>query len=310
MKHFVRLLCCVLLVALAPAFAQAEEAPPPVASDAARLKSEGDDAMQRLDYGQALALYDKAYALEKSPALLYNRGRALQALGRFPDALEALEAFDAQAPEELKSRVPKLRELIADVRGKVSVLVLDANVSGARVVVNSRVIGATPLGGPVRLNAGPAVVEVSADGYHPHRQKVELTGGGQVRLGVVLHSKTTSGVLEIRSPVVGARVWVDGRRIGTVPAQTIVEAGTHDVVVRREGYEDATTRAVVHVGGTSRLDVPLRQPPGITSRWWFWTGVGAVVLGGTALTVALLTEREPESGSIAPGQVSGPLVRF
>jgi hypothetical protein len=90
----------------------------------------------------------------------------------------------------------------------------------------------------------------------------------------------------------------------------VLAAGTHQVQVRREGYEPATSSAVVRVGETTRLDVPLHSPPAITSRWWFWTGVGAVVLGGTALTVALLTEREADSGSIAPGQVSGPLVRF
>ncbi|MCC6898372.1 MAG: PEGA domain-containing protein [Polyangiaceae bacterium] len=310
MKLCLCLLFCISVVVWAPAAAHADEPPPPTTSEASRLKSEGDDAMQRLDYVQALALYDRAYALEQNPALLYNRGRALQALGRFPDAQDALEAFDAQAPDELKARVPKLRELLAEVRAKVSVLSLEANVSGARVLVNSRLVGTTPLGAPLRLNAGLAWVEVTAEGHHPFKQKVELTGGGRVSLSVVLHSKSTSGVLEVRSPVAGARVWVDGRRIGSVPAQTIVEAGSHEVVVRREGYEDATTRAVVRVGGTSRLDVPLREPPGITSRWWFWTGVGAVVLGGTALTVALLTEREPESGSIPPGQVSGPLVRF
>lgn len=295
--------------------ARADETVPPAETEgasakAAALKSQGDDAMQRLDYGAALALYDEAYALEKNPALLYNRGRALQALRRFPEALDALEAFEREAPPELRARVPKLGELVGEVRGKVSSLSLSANIAGARIVVGQRVIGTTPLSGPLRLNAGTVNLEVSADGYHPFKKRVELPAGGRVELSVELRSKSTSGVLEVSSPVAGAAVWVDGRRAGTVPVQSVLGAGTHEVVVRREGYEAATTTAVVRVGETSRLDVPLSAPPGITSRWWFWTGVGAVVLGGTALTIALLTERDPESGNIPPGQVSGPLVRF
>lgn len=315
MSSVVRFLLLASLCLLVPVGARAEEKGSPAPAEEPRakssaLKSQGDDAMQRLDYGKALALYDEAYALDKNPALLYNRGRALQALQRFPDALDALEAFEREAPDELKARVPKLRELVNEVRARVSALVLTANVSGARVVVGQRVVGTTPLSGPVRLNAGTVNVEVSADGYHPFKKRLELPAGGRVELSVDLHSKSTSGVLEVSSPVAGAAVWIDGKRIGTVPAQTVLNAGTHQVLVKREGYEEATTSAVVRVGETSRLDVPLRSPPGITSRWWFWTGIGAVVLGGTALTVALLTERDAESGSIPPGQVSGPLLRF
>ena len=293
---------------------QAEQAPPapPAESstEAAALKAQGDDAMQRLDYATALSLYEQAYAHEKNPALLYNRGRALQALRRFPEALDALEAFEREAPSELKARVPKLAELLSEVRGKVSTLALTANVKGARILVAQRVIGTTPLSSPVRLNAGAVVVEVTADGYHPYKKRVELPPAGRLELAVELRSKSTTGILEVGSPVPGAAVWVGGHHIGTVPAQTVLDAGTHQVTVRKEGYEPASTTAVVRVGATNHLDVPLEKPPGITSRWWFWTGVGAVVLGGTALTIALLTERDPEAGSIPPGQVSGPLVRF
>jgi hypothetical protein len=105
-------------------------------------------------------------------------------------------------------------------------------------------------------------------------------------------------------------VLIDGQRQGTVPVQVALAAGSHEVVVRHAGYDEAKTSAVVSVGGSSRLDVPLESPPPITKKWWFWTGVGAVVVGGVALTAALLTERSADSGSIAPGRVSAPLLHF
>jgi hypothetical protein len=45
----------------------------------------------------------------------------------------------------------------------------------------------------------------------------------------------------------------------------------------------------------------------LTARWWFWGGIGAVVAGGVVLSVALLTERSADKGTIAPQQLSAPL---
>jgi hypothetical protein len=265
--------------------------------------------MQRLEYQAALDAYERAYAIDKNPALLYNRGRTLQALGRYPEALEQLEAFEREAPAELKARVPKLRELISEVKGRVSTLTLASNIKGARVLVRRQLVGTTPLS-PIRLSSGTATIEVVADGYHPFKQTVTLPGGGQSSVHATLHSKTTTGVLEITSPIVGADVFVNGSRLGTAPAQTVLKAGEHRVLVRREGYEEAETTAVISAGRTTRLDMRLDQPPPITARWWFWTGVGVIVVGGVVLTAALLTEREADRGDIPPGQVSGPLLSF
>jgi hypothetical protein len=177
------------------------------------------------------------------------------------------------------------------------------------VLVRRKAVGTTPLG-PTRVNAGRATIEVFADGYHPFKQTVELPAGGELALQVTLHSKSTTGVLEITSPVAGAQVFVNGTRLGAAPAQRVLSAGEHQVLVRREGYEEAQTTAVVSAGRTTRLDVALDEPPALTERWWFWTGVGVVVVGGAVLTYALLTERDPDQGDIPPGQVSGPLLSF
>ncbi len=316
--HRLAFLLCSLLAAQAwgqgdakgEAAPSAQPAAPDSASpNAAQLKAEGDAAMKRLAYESALRLYRKAYALEPSPALSYNKGRALQALTRYPEALDELETFAREASPELKAKVPKLAELLSDVRARVSTLRLSCNVNGARVLLGKRVIGTTPLP-EVRVNAGRSKLEVTLDGYHPYRKMLSLRGDAVQKIGVQLASKSTTGVLEVTSPVAGAMVFIDDKKIGTVPAQAQLTAGEHEVVVRREGYDEARTSAVVRIGRVAKLNVALDEPPGITSRWWFWTGIGVVVAGGTALTVALLTERSSDEGDIAPGKVAGPLVRF
>ena len=45
-------------------------------------------------YADALVLYQRAYELSNDPALLYNQGRAFEALGDYPDG--AREARDVR----------------------------------------------------------------------------------------------------------------------------------------------------------------------------------------------------------------------
>jgi hypothetical protein len=50
------------------------------------------------------------------------------------------------------------------------------------------------------------------------------------------------------------------------------------------------------------------ESPAIYTRWWFWTGVGAVVAGGviTALLVTRPSDPTPYRGDLTPGTVSVP----
>jgi tetratricopeptide (TPR) repeat protein len=117
----------------------------PVDPRAAELKRQGDALMFDLRYEEALALYQQSYAIDPNPALLYNQGRAHQARGSFPEALQMLERFDAEAPDNLKERVPNLAELIGQLRDNVTELTIRCNVNGAKVLLHNREIGATPL---------------------------------------------------------------------------------------------------------------------------------------------------------------------
>jgi hypothetical protein len=273
------------------------------------LKKEGDDAMDDLRYADALAAYEKAYALTPTPVLLYNQARALQALNRHPEALDMFEKFSVQAPPELKAKVPQLAELIADERARVSTATIVCNVAGARVLVRERLVATTPLEGPLRVSAGKGFVDVIAEGYEPYRKELEFPGGDSVRIEVELLPKDKAGVLVVRA-LPNSHVFVDGKAAGNPPTETIVVAGPHHVRVSLDDYDDAETTTVVAVGMRKDVDLEQRKIAPITAKWWFWTGVGAVVITGVVVTAALLTERRAHSGDTSPGQVGAPLFRF
>ena len=293
----------VTLAAPAPALAQS-------ASDkqqAAELKKKGDAAMVSLRYEEAIDAYKKAYDITGDPALLYNRGRALQGLGQYPEALAQLESFKQQASPALKARVPALESLIKEVRAKIATVLVLSNAKGARILVRSKVVGTTPLGGHIQLNAGPALVEVEAEGYLPFKKTVDLPGGGEIEIEAKLTLKSKMGLLTVRSPVPGARVFIDGKPAGNVPAERSLPAGTHKILVERDGYETATTTAVVNAGDKKQISIELKEKTSILKRWWFWASIGAVVAGGAVVTSAMIIERSPDVGDFDPGKISAPL---
>jgi hypothetical protein len=209
------------------------------AQAAAALKQRADAAMDALHYTEALDLYSKAYEATHNPAILYNMGRAHEAQRNYPAALEDLTSFQQRASAELLAKVPGLAKRIADVRAHVSTVSIETSVTGARVLLEKKDVGVTPLA-PIMTNAGHATLELIADGYRPFRTELDLVGGTEVKVEARLLSKSTTGILAIRSPA-GATVELDGRPAGTPrPRRALRPAGS----VRNE-------RVVVHL---RRLD--------------------------------------------------------
>ena len=298
---------------------QAVTSPSPDATaKAAQLKEQGNKAFDERRYQQALAIYAEAYGLTQDPALLYNKGRTLEALGDYPGALEAQVAFDANASADLKQKVPGLAKLLTDLRSHVSTLELHLNVDSAEVRAGDRVLGQTGSPGQSSgllgegaqkkfvMNAGATKIHITRDGYFPVDRDITLAGGQTTVLDITMLSKAERGLLVIRSPVTGARVTVDDVSFGMVPTETPVVPGSHHVHLARDGYKPGDSTAVVVAGEKKEIDFPLEAETAIYKKWWFWTGVGLVVAGGVVLTYALTTERDPDSGTIAPGKYKVP----
>lgn len=277
---------------------------------ARELKDAGDRAMASLRYAEALDDYERATAIEPHPVLLFNRGRALQALHRNPEALEHFEAFQREASPELVARAGQLGELMERLRDQVGRVELACNVAGATVLMRGVKVGVTPLTQPLALNAGPAHVSVLAEGRVPYERDVVIAGRGELRLEVQLEPIKPRGRVVVRSVVSGAVVFVDGQRLGVVPAEAALPAGRHRVRLEHPDYTPGDTTFEVADGDRKVVSLPLERRPGILSKWWFWTGAGVVLASGAVVAIALTSERSADRGDIAPGVVSAPLARF
>lgn len=273
-------------------------------ADAAALKTQGDQEMDHLNFQKALEDYEKAYQLSKDPALLYNRARALQSLNRMPEAVELLEQFDREAPADLKAKVPQLPQMLAEFKTRVGVLTIDCPEPNARVLVNGRVIGTTPLpSNQIRVNAGPTVVEVTEEGFDPFHAELNVGPTG-ASVQVKLVKKTTVLVVTATPPALESTL--DGKPGAGTPMEISVSPGKHELVLTRPGYYDLQTATVVGAGERKELNLTFESKP-ITARWWFWTGVVAVVAAGVIIPILAATiERGPDRGTIEPYIVRAP----
>ena len=175
-------MCAAMVFALTtPAFAQSK-------ADEARataLKKEGDALVHASKFREALDKYDASLALVPNAAIHYNRARALQSLGDYPAALDAMDKFAATAPESLKSRVPHLEEMIAQIAAHVATVVVRCEVPGAAVTLRGKPAGTTPMQ-PLRTTGGEATVTVAAPGYVTFSRDVMLDEGQTTTIDVAL----------------------------------------------------------------------------------------------------------------------------
>ena len=301
-------LATLVLSSTMPSTAWAQSTPKVSKSDkaeAARLKKEADSLMDQDRHADALALYARAYELTSDPALLYNQGRALESLGEYPEALEKLERFDREASPALRAKVPGLPDLLADLRGRIATVVVTTNAPGARLLVRDKAAGTIEKETRIRTRAGSATIEVVAEGYAPFKKELDLPGGTVTKVDAQLSPKKKDALVLVRTRP-SADIAVDGKPIGRSPLELRLAPGQHTVVARASGHETEKIPMTLAAGDRRELDVELREPPGVLSRWWFWTAIGVAVAGGAVGAYALTQERSPDRGTFGGGLVTGP----
>lgn len=310
-----RLLACGVFHTLAFVVLAPEVRADGTAPTVEELKKRGNQAMMELNYAQALEAYRAAIAIAPEDAVLYyNLGRALQAREEYPAALDALETFSKKAPPELRARVPKLEELVQDVRVRIATVDLSCNVDAPQAVVNigprASITGCGPSPRSIRISIperrGSLEVRFADDRLQAQATRVDVVGGAPpVVVALTLLPKASSGRLRVKASPANASVSVDGLFKGNPPVEIPLAPGTHAVDVTADRHDAAHVPVVIDVGLTREIEVPLKPSAPITTKWWFWTGVTVAAVGTGVLIWYLVAQPESDAatGTIDPGQV-------
>jgi hypothetical protein len=233
-----------------PSFAQQ-------AGDAKASLADADKAVKGKDWATAARLFDAANKAQPSSEALEGHANASYQAGQLPDAYNAyrewLDKYGAKAlAAKKKTAETRLKEL-GEKTGEVTITV---NEPGAQVLVDDKVVGTSPLAGPLRLTSGPHKVRVTKDGFIAFDQSPNVAAGTTTNVQATLAPATTKGKLVVKEktgkPI---RVTVDGVDMGDAPWTGEVEAGQHEIGARATGLSAMTEKVNVERGKTHEIEL-------------------------------------------------------
>ena len=117
---------------------------------------------------------------------------------------------------------------------------------------------------PIELGNGMHLVSALAPGHAPLRQQVEIGGGTTREIDLPLvPAKGELAHIRVKSPVPDAEIHLDGKMVGRTPIDVSlsVEAGQHDLALKRKGYRTATLERNLLEGQTWDADLALEEDP-------------------------------------------------
>jgi len=146
---------------------------------------------------------------------------------------------------------------IAEGKGN---LMVSSEPLGAKVAIDgpTKANGTTPFTA-TNLEPGNYTITLTKAGFNPVTRNVRVTSGRGAAIGAELKPEAP-GTLAVRSDPPGAEIYLDGKSTGKVtPAEFKLEAGEHEVEVRKGGYQDADTKVNLRAGANHTFAPKLEQ---------------------------------------------------
>jgi hypothetical protein len=295
--------------ALAQEPAEASLAEQADAVDARTRFYTGAQLYQEGNYEGALVEFRESYRLQPVPVATFNVAQALRALHRYHEAAQQFRRYLREGGDSIPDdRRASVERTIRALERRIAPITLRVEPAGAEIRVDGRRVGIAPLREPLLLGVGRRVIEITADGYVPLRDELEVVGRQPRTVPIRLARRETAGAIRITTRPEHAHLRVDGLAVGRAPLERRVPAGGHVIEAELPGYE--TYRASVELAPRQQLTLTavLEEDtgPGLTGQWWFWAGVSAIAVGAAAAIVlaTLSAEPDPVRGSSYDGVIA------
>ena len=228
-----------LLLASRAAIAQPARAPVEVsAAQKDEARSHFDRGLQSFDggdFGAALAEFNRSRELFPTRVATKNAGVCLRKENRLDESLDTFQALLHDFPDLSPSDRAFVDQEIAGLVATIGTLEISGAAKGATIVIDSRTRGTFP-SAPIRVSAGAHLVRISAPGYLPFEQRVDVAGRQNVALKVDLVALTAQGQLRVVEAMgKELEVVVDNVVVGKTPYSGVLAVGEHMVLLRGDG---------------------------------------------------------------------------
>jgi hypothetical protein len=171
---------------------------------------------------------------------------------------EDYEKWVTVKDDETASLNPVLKEI---PKPKLGVIVVEADVKDAEVLLDNEKKGSTP----IVINdviEGVHVVEVRKEPAIPWKQTITVEANKQTKVSAELKATMGGGGgnVKVLSNVTGAHAFLDGNDMGEVPVDIKdVKTGEHVIEVRASGYQTREERVTVNNGSATVLKLDMNK---------------------------------------------------
>lgn len=304
----------------APAAAPAPppEPPPPSAPSLAdTLTGEGkaDYEAGKLLYGDgdnagALVKFTAAYEKAKDPRLLWNMAACEKNLRHYSNVLALVRRYLGEGDTLLTpADKTEAETLIKAIEPLTVSLELAVSEPGAKVFVDEKLVGETPLAAPVVVDLGLRRIRVQKEGFEEYKE--DLTAGDSpkvklvAKLEKVVHEATLSVTARPRD-----EISLDGTVRGLGTWKGIVPSGGHTLRVTAPEMRAYQAEIFLRDRETRNVNVTLEKEVKAASPvpTWLWIGGGVLLAGGVAVAGYYLFKPEDRPaetpvGTLDPGSV-------
>ena len=191
----------------------------------------------------------------------------------------------------------KLQPLVKTSRVNVSVV----GPPNAIVKIDGKEVGPAPYAGQVVVTADPHQFSAEAPGYVTTTQSAIVRDGETLNLTLQLAPEQEKGKLLVFAKPEGATIEIDGKPVGASRWEGPVDARTHQVVVKKQGFYTWSYDVDVPKGGERSVSATLNEDRNTSFVPWL---IGTIVVG-TALVVGIVLlatppDEQPADGTLSP----------
>lgn len=266
---------------------EAQKAPP--TADLVAAKQAYEEALRAFNLGQwdeAIAGFKKSYKLSGDAALLFNVAQAQRQAGHAKEAIIAYKAFLRERPEAPNRAM------------------IEAKIKDLESAAEAKTAAEKPRASPAQTDRLTGVWE---DPFHPKPDPFQPMPGTPAAPPDNQVTSSTAGpaVAPLAPPVPSA---------GPPPPSVPPVAAVASPPMAEAALASPPSSVVNEKAAPAQEALDLRQKPASEnpatasgSRWWLWTGIGAVVAAGV-VTAILLSTRSPERDGTCTSGLDGCIV--
>lgn len=248
-------------------------------------------------WADAITELEQSRQIRVTASVAYNLGLAYRAVGRAREAIAAWREFIRLATDPSNAAlVARADAYIQEMSARLSRLEVRVEPPSATVLVDG--LDVTAQAPSLVIDAGRHLVAAQTEGYTPETRTVDAPAGGSAPVVIRLVPVAMASHVRVESNLPNALVRLDGEPVGFGTADETVRPGSHTLEVSAENFSTFRRTFTAVVGENLTVRAVLSDRRTILSSPWFWTGVGAVVVGAVIASIVLLsTTTDPYAGT-------------